>query len=161
MMTPLIFSREIAGMTDKEDHGKDIKDAADMPESKGEKKGRRHLRPMYALAASILLVVMVGGNLVYQKLGKKEGITIILALDGEFQSLLLENSRVEWDSPERIQKFQTLLNAKGVKVNHLNGVVMASAYSQSKSFFKKEEDIVIRIEKGTAYIEVIEKDSEK
>lgn len=61
-------------------------------------------------------------------------------------------------APERIQKLQTLLNTKGIQVKKLNGVEMKSAYSQGKSFFKKVEEIIIRIEEGIAYIEVIQKE---
>ena len=136
-------------------------DGEDKPKNRNrsdeKKRAIWQLKPLYALAASILLVVMVGGNFFYQQLGKSDIIDLSLALDSDFQTLLLENQLTQWQSPERIQKFKELLHSRGVEVKSLNSVVMASAYTQSKSFFKKEENMIIRIEKGVAYIEIVEK----
>ncbi|CCK80698.1 anti-sigma factor [Desulfobacula toluolica] len=133
----------------------------ELENSKIKKTHMGRMKPLYSLAASILLMIIVGGGLFYnhsRKIGNPDILNFTILLDSEIKALLLENSEVKWHTPARIQNLQSILQSKGMEVGELNGVVMESAYFKTKSFFKVEEEVVIRIEKGIAYIKVKKRD---
>ncbi|NWH06587.1 hypothetical protein [Desulfobacter latus] len=115
------------------------------------------LKPLYALAASILLMVVIGAGLYHY--GPWKGtppgdMSVTLLMDGRVKALLMENSNTRWESQTRIKGLETLLSEHGIKAGTLKGVVMETPYVAQKSFFAVDEAVVITITDGIAYLEV-------
>ena len=114
-------------------------------------------RPLYALAASLVLFFLIGGGLYYQYRATHPPIIVAsLALDQELKNILLENDKVQWVKTARIARLAGLLRKKGVQVKTLDRVQLARPYYSlpTKSLFRPKEILRIRIEKGVAYLEV-------
>jgi hypothetical protein len=110
---------------------------------------------VYALAASIALIFIIGSQLVYQSLIQPTAIiSTTLALDQELKNILMENSKLEWSDDMRIERLIAALHKKGLRVKQLNRIVLAAPYYQSKSLFGPEESLHIRIDDHVAYLEV-------
>ena len=113
---------------------------------------------VYALAASIAILLILGGQLVYQSRTQPTPIlAVTFALDQELKDILLENSRLEWTNVDRIGRLTSALQNKGLHLTQLNRVVLAAPYYQTKSLFGPKESLHIRIEDHVAYLEVREK----
>ncbi|WP_020585247.1 anti-sigma factor family protein [Desulfobacter curvatus] len=115
------------------------------------------LKPLYSLAASILLMVVVGTGIYHY--GPWSGtspdeISVTLFMDSGIKALLMENSNARWQSQARIEGLETLLAEHGVKEGALKGVVMNTPYVAQKSFFAVDEEVFITIKDGIAHIEV-------
>ena len=114
--------------------------------------------PMYALAASLLLAVLIGGGIFFSHHGSPpQVLTASLVLDAELRAVLTEDESLVWEG-ERVQRLAVLLQEKGVGKRGIRKVEMASPYLASKDLSKmllgKQEVLKIRIEKGVAYLEV-------
>jgi hypothetical protein len=111
----------------------------------------------YAIAASIMLVFLIGGQLVL-KYGdpRSQVILATLEMDQELKDILLETDEVRWQKADRINRLVKSFRQKGLQVMELDLVVLAKPYFQKKSLFGPQEILHIRIEKNVAYLEVKE-----
>lgn len=116
-------------------------------------------KSVYALAASIIMIFIIGGQLVYKfRIQQSQVISAKLILDQELKDILLEDSDLQWNNVERIGRLISALDKKGIYLKQFNRVVLAKPYYQTKSLFGPEEMLHIRIEDNVAYLEVTEKD---
>jgi len=116
-------------------------------------------RMFYALAVSIVLVVIIGGPLAIKQW--TQGPPVILAsldLDQGLKDILLENDDPKWENKERINRLLTALQQRGLAVKDLNLVLLSKPYYQKKSLFGPKEVLHIRVENKVAYLEVKEMD---
>lgn len=114
-------------------------------------------KPFYSLAASILLMVMIGSGLYHYGPWKETSsgeMPVTLFMDGRVKELLMENNNTHWGSQTRIKGLETLLSEHGIKAGTLKGVVMDTPYVAQKFFFAEDEEVVITIKDGIAYLEV-------
>ena len=115
-------------------------------------------RMAYALAASIFLVLLIGGQFVLKYWNQRPQVILAtLNLDQELKDILLENDALRWQKGERVTRLVTAFQHKGLQVKELNLVVLSKPYYQKKSLFGPKEILHIRIENKTAYLEVKEK----
>ncbi len=115
-------------------------------------------RTIYAIAASIILVFIIGGNFFLNLNRPSQLMVASITLDQDLKDILLENQSLEWKRQDRIDRLTAMLRSKGVKIEELNQVVLDSPYFQSKDPFSKPEILKIKIEKGVAYLVVIQKE---
>lgn len=114
-------------------------------------------KSVYALAASILFLILVGGPLVYQFQTRQSlTATAEFIMDQELKAILLEDDTLEWHSDKRIKRFIAVLHKKGYRLKAFNRVVLAKPYYQTKSILGPQEVLLIRIDDGVAYLEVKE-----
>jgi hypothetical protein len=114
-------------------------------------------RSVYALAASIMFLILVGGPLVYQFQTRQSlTTTAALILDQELKDILLEDDTLQWRNGKRIKRFISVLHKKGYPVKSFDRVVLATPYYQTKSILGPKEILHIRIDDGVAYLEVKE-----
>jgi len=114
-------------------------------------------KSLYALAASILIIFIIGGQLVNKfRTQPSPVISAKLTLDQELKDILLENNALQWKSVERMQRLISALHKKGLQIKQFDLVVLSKPYYQTKSLFGPEEILHIRIENNVAYLEVIE-----
>ncbi len=114
-------------------------------------------RTIQALAASIALLVLIGGPLVYQFQARQSLITSVeLILDQELKDIMLENDNLQWTNEKRIRRFISVLNKKGYRVKLFGRVVLSKPYYQVKSIFGPEEVLHIRIDDDVAYLDIKE-----
>lgn len=115
-------------------------------------------KSIYALAASIALLVLMGGPLIYQFQTRQSVITSAeLVLDQELKAILLEDDNLQWHNDRRIKRLLAVLHRKGFRLKTFDRVVLSKPYYQVKSIFGPEEILLIRIDDGVAYLEVSEK----
>ena len=113
----------------------------------------------YAIAASIILVLLIGGQLVLKYSDPRPQVILAtLNLDQELKDILLENDALQWQKGARIDRLVKIFQQKGLQVKELNLVVLAKPYYQKKSLFGPKETLHIRIENNVAYLEVKELD---
>ena len=114
-------------------------------------------KSLYALAASILIIFIIGGQLVNKfRTQPSPVISAKLTLDQELKDILLENNALQWKSVERMQRLISVLHKKGLQIKQFDLVVLSKPYYQTKSLFGPEEILHIRIENNVAYLEVKE-----
>jgi hypothetical protein len=114
-------------------------------------------RTAYALAASIILVLLIGGPLVFNYWNQRPQIIwASLHLDQQLKDILLEDDTLRWEKGKRVNRLLAALQQKGLQVKELNLVVLSKPYYQKKSLFGPAEILQIRIENKVAYIEVKE-----
>jgi len=115
-------------------------------------------KTFYALAAAILLVIVIGGGLVFEY-GRYHPriITATFDLDQKLKDILLENDALRWEKGQRVNRLAAILHKKGLQFQDLKAVVLAQPYYQKKSLFGPGEVLHVRIEKGVAYLDVEEK----
>jgi hypothetical protein len=114
-------------------------------------------KSVYAVAASIILIFIIGGQLIHKyRTQPSRIISVKLTLDQELKEILLENSTLQWKNAARIERLISALSIKGFEVKHFNRVVLSKPYYQTKSFFGPKEILHIRIEDNVAYLEVKE-----
>ena len=115
-------------------------------------------KTFYALAASILLVIIIGGRIVYEHGNQHPRIiTATLDMDQELKDILLEGDTLRWEKGPRLSRLAGALHKKGLLFKDLKAAVLAKPYYQKKSLFGPGEVLHIRIENGVAYLEVEEK----
>jgi len=116
-------------------------------------------RMFYALAASILLVLLIGGPLAIKDwIQRPPVILAALDLDQGLKDILLEDDALKWEKKERVNRLLAALQQRGLAVKDLNLVLLSKPYYQKKSLFGPEEVLHIRIDDKVAYLEVKEKD---
>ncbi len=116
-------------------------------------------RAVYALAASLVLVVLIGGNLMQRYGGDSAGLIVAsLTVDGDLRHILMENDALYWPEGDRLDRLGALLRQRGMKVKTLKGAVLSTAYTPTKSMFGPKETLKVRIEQGIAYLEVVEEE---
>lgn len=112
----------------------------------------------FTLAASIILIFVIGGQLIYINWTQPPAIVqATLNLDQQLKDILLEDNALRWQNAARIKRLVAILQQRGLKVKQLNEVVLSAPYYQKKSMFGPEEVLYIRIEEGVAYLQVKEK----
>ena len=113
----------------------------------------------YALAVSIVLVLLIGGPLAIKHWIKRPPVLMAsLDLDQGLKDILLEDDALKWEKKERVSRLLTALQQRGLAVQELNLVLLSKPYYQKKSLFGPKEVLHIRIVKKVAYLEVKEKD---
>jgi hypothetical protein len=111
----------------------------------------------YALAASIILVFVIGGPLAYKYWDRvPKAISATLDLNQNLKDILLENDALRFGKGARLNRLLAALQQTGLSVKDLNFVVLTKPYYQKKSLFGPREVLHIRIENGVAYLEVKE-----
>lgn len=111
----------------------------------------------YALAASILLVLLIGGPLAIKHWNQRPpGILASLDLDQGLKDILLEDDALKWEKKERVNRLLTALQRRGLEVKDLSLVLLSKPYYQKKSLFGPKEVLHIRIDNKVAYLEVKE-----
>ena len=114
-------------------------------------------KSLYALAASIIMIFIIGGQLVYKFRIQQTPITVAkITLDQELKDILLEDGALTWSNVKRIERLISALHEKGFQVAQFNRVVLSKPYYQRKSLFGPEEILHIRIEDNVAYLKVKE-----
>ena len=115
-------------------------------------------KTFYALAASIVLVILIGGGLVLEYGNQHPRIiSATLDLDQQLKDILLENDALRWEKGARLDRLTAVLHKKGLQFKDLKTVILAKPYYQKKSLFGPKEVLHIRIENGVAYLDVEEK----
>ena len=115
-------------------------------------------KTFYAIAASILLVLIIGGRLVLEHAQQRPRIiTATLDLDQDLKDILLENDALRWKKGPRINRLAAVLHKKGLQFKDLKAAVLSKPYYQKKSLFGPPEKLHVRIENGVAYLSVEEK----
>jgi hypothetical protein len=116
-------------------------------------------RIFYALAASILLVLLIGGPLAIKDwIQRPPVILAALDLDQGLKDILLEDDALKWEKKERVSRLLAALQQRGLTVKELNLVLLSKPYYQKKSLFGPKEVLHIRIDNKVAYLEVKEMD---
>jgi hypothetical protein len=114
-------------------------------------------RMFYALAVSIVLVLLIGGPLVIKHWIQRPPVLMAsLDLDQGLKDILLEDDDLKWEKKERLNRLLTALQQRGLEVKELNLVLLSKPYYQKKSLFGPKEVLNIRIENKVAYLEVKE-----
>ena len=116
-------------------------------------------KTFYALAASVILVFLVGGHLVFKyRFQHPQAISAAVALDQDLQDILMEDDALRWEKGPRLDRLVAALHKKGHEFKDLNLVVLARPYYQKKSLFGPKEVLHIRVENKVAYLEVKSKE---
>ena len=110
-----------------------------------------------ALAASIFLLFIVGGQLVFKQWSQDSGVILAtFDLDQELKDILLENDVLRFGKGARLNRLVDALRQKGLQVENLDFVELSQPYYQKKSLFGPREVLHVRIENNVAYLEVKE-----
>jgi hypothetical protein len=134
-----------------------MKDTQAAPSRKKTPLFRWKRKSVYALAASIALLVLIGGPLFYKFQSGQNLITSAeLILDNDLREILLEDDTLEWSGSRRITRLMSALQKKGYHLKSFDRVVLANPYYQVKSIFGPEEILHIRIDGNVAYLEIRE-----
>jgi hypothetical protein len=111
----------------------------------------------YAVAASIILIFFIGGQLIDKyRTQPSRIISAKLTLDQELKEILLENNALQWKNAVRIERLNSALSKKGFQLKHFDRVVLSKPYYQTKSLFGPREILHIRIDDNVAYLDVKE-----
>jgi len=111
----------------------------------------------YALAASIILLFAVCGQLAYKYWSRApQAISASLDLDQQLKDILLEDDGLQIGKGARLNRLLAALQQKGLPLKTLNLAVLSKPYYQKKSLFGPREVLHIRIENEVAYLEVEE-----
>ena len=114
-------------------------------------------KSVYAVAASIILIFFIGGQLIDKyRAQHAKVISAKLILDQELKDILLENNDLHWKNAARIKRLVTAFHKKGLSVQQISRVVLSKPYYQTKSLFGPKEVLLIRIENNVAYLEIQE-----
>ena len=115
-------------------------------------------KAVYALAASLVLIFIISGQLAYKHFYRVPGfISATLELDQELKDILLQDNALRFGKGARLNRLLAVLQQAGLPVKDLNLVVLAKPYYQKKSLFGPREILIIRVENKVAYLEVQEK----
>ena len=128
---------------------------ADLPGVRERPKGSR--RPLYVLAASIVLCALIGGGLFLKYFpGPGPVVTASLVLDPGLKKILQEDASVRWSKGDRVDRLVVLLRERGIPIKGLERVELSEPYFAGKDLFGPEGILKVRIEKGVAYLKVVE-----
>jgi len=140
-----------------------LKDQADVRAASEKARERPDRRRFFAVAASVLLVALIGGGLFFHfHPGGPRTLTASLEMDADIRNLLSQAEAVVWTG-ERVGRLAALLRERGVAVSSLGKVVLSTPYIAKKDlnsilFGGPKETLKIRIEGDTAYLTVMEED---
>lgn len=111
----------------------------------------------YALAASIILLFVISGQLAYKHwIRVPRVISATLDLDQDLKDILLDGDELRFGKGARLNRLLAALQQRGLPVKDLNLAVLSKPYYQKKSLFGPKEVLQVRIEKGIAYLDVQE-----
>ena len=134
-----------------------LKDASNAPSVKPAGSPWWKTKTAYALAASIILILVISGQFAYKYWTRVPGvISATLDLDQNLKDILLEDDGLRFGKGARLSRLLTAMQQKGLPVKGLNLAVLSTPYYQKKSLFGPREVLQIRIENGIAYLEVQE-----
>ena len=112
-------------------------------------------KSFYAVAASILLIFIIGGQLIdTYRTRPSRVISAELTLDQELKDILLENNKLLWKNAARIERLVSAFHKQGLHLKQIHRVVLSKPYYQTKSLFGPKEMLRIRIEDNVAYLDV-------
>jgi hypothetical protein len=110
---------------------------------------------IYALAASIILIFIISGQLAYKNWSRAPKIiSATLDLNQELKDILLQDDALRFGKGARLNRLLAVLQQNGLRVENLNLAVLSKPYYQKKSLFGPREVLHIRIENDVAYLEV-------
>jgi hypothetical protein len=110
-----------------------------------------------ALAASIFLLFIIGGQLVFKQWSQDSGVIMAtFDLDQELKDILLDDDALRFGKGARLNRLVAVLRQKGLRVKNLDFVELSQPYYQKKSLFGPREVLHVRIENKVAYLEVKE-----
>jgi hypothetical protein len=111
----------------------------------------------YALAASIILVLSIGGQLGYKYwFHPSRVVSATLQLDQVLKDILMEDDALQWVKGSRLSRLEAALHKQGLEFGELHLAVLTKPYYQKKSLFGPREVLNVRIENGVVYLEVQE-----
>jgi hypothetical protein len=111
----------------------------------------------YALAASIILIFVISGQLAYRYWNRvPQVISATLDLDQDLKDILLDSDELRFGKGARLSRLLAALQQKGLPVKDLNFAMLSKPYYQKKSLFGPREVLHVRIENGIAYLAVQE-----
>ena len=114
-------------------------------------------KTVYALAASILLFCIIGGQFVFKRwIQDSEIIMATLELDQELKDILLDDDALRIGKGARLDRLIVILRQKGLQIENLDFAQLSTPYYQKKSLFGPREILHIRIENNVAFLEVKE-----
>lgn len=115
-------------------------------------------KQLYALAASLFLVLSIAGAVrYYQKhFQPAQIITATVDMTPELRELLTEDDSLEWTG-QRAARMLEILREKGVQVQSVSKVLLAAPYVMRKDIFGPKEVVEIRVEGDTLRMEVKKK----
>ena len=88
----------------------------------------------FALAASIILVLLIGGPIAIKHLTNQPPVILAtLNLDQPLKDILMEDDTLRWENKARVNRLLAVLQQKGVQVKALDQVVLSKPYYQKKS----------------------------
>ncbi len=132
-----------------------LKDASNATSEKFSGSPWWKTKTAYALAASIILLFVISGQLAYKYWTRvPKVISATLDLDQNLKDILLEDDGLRFGKGPRLNRLLAALQQKGLPVKNLNLAVLSKPYYQKKSLFGPREVLHIRIENGVAYLEV-------
>ena len=112
-----------------------------------------------ALAASILIIFIFGGQLAYKYWSQGPAVlSATLELNQELKEILLIDDALLFGKGARLNRLVAVLQQNGLQIKDLSLVVLSKPYYQKKSLFGPKEVLHIRIENDVAYLEVRETD---
>lgn len=115
-------------------------------------------RGIYALAASIILVLIISGMFVYRHWTRDAGIvSATLELDQQLIDILMEDSALQIAQSPRLDRLLGILQQRGIPVEKILLAVLSKPYYQKKDLFGPKEYLHIRIEDHVVYLEVEER----
>ena len=77
-------------------------------------------RTAYAMAASIILVLLIGGPLVFNYWNQRPQVILAtLNLDQQLKDILLEDDALRWEKGERVNRLLAALQQKGLQLKEL------------------------------------------
>lgn len=136
-----------------------LKDAALVTSEQSAAASWWRSKAAYALAASIILIFIISGQVAYKYWNRVPGvISATLELDQNLKDILLEDDALRFGEGARLNRLLAVLQQSGLPIKDLNLVVFTKRYYQKKSLFGPREVLHIRIENGIAYLEVQEMD---
>ena len=118
-------------------------------------------KTIIALAASIFLIFVISGQLIYKYWSRTPVVlSTTLDLDQSLKEVLLEDDALKFGKGARLDRLLALFQEKGLGVKNLKFAVLSKPYYQKKSLFGPREILHIRIENDVAYLEVKEMETD-
>jgi len=117
------------------------------------------LRPLI-VPQVLSFVVFIGGGIFLKYHGGPSGVIVAsLVMDKNLKQVLMEDQTLSWEKGERVNRLAALLRGRGIQVKELNRVELSAPYvpckDSSRDLFAPKEILLIRIDKGVAYLEVV------
>ncbi len=130
-------------------------------EKQGLKKPHSIQKPLYAFAASILLILGIGIAALFGPSFEHKQHLAYVELDTALQNLLSLNEKTTWEDADRIKNLKLHLKKQGIDISQIKEVAMIEPYGVStgkdlaKSLFGPKQKLELRIEGNKLYLKVI------